>query len=71
MDKEKKEKVKLIMKAIGFLDKSLAKVLNIMVQVITILTDISAREKNLLDYTQIRMVLKRKVLGVMISCMAK
>lgn len=71
MDKEKKEKVKLIMKAIGFLDKSLAKVLNIMVQVITILTDISAREKNLLDYTQIRMVLKRKVSGIMISCTAK
>jgi|688.fasta_scaffold2793016_1 hypothetical protein len=71
MDMAKKKKVNQYIKAIGFLAKSLVKALKFMVQMITILTDISAREKNLLDCTQIGMVLKRKVLGIMISCMAK
>jgi hypothetical protein len=71
MDMEKKKKVNKFIKAIGFLAKSLAKVFNFMVQMITNLKDISAAEKDLLDYTQIRMVIKRKVLGIMASCTAK
>ena len=67
----KKKKVNKFIKAIGFLAKSLAKVFNFMVQMITNLKDISAAEKDLLDYTQIRMVIKRKVLGIMASCTAK
>ena len=70
-DMEKKKKVNKFIKAIGFLAKSLAKVFNFMVQMITNLKDISAAEKDLLDYTQIRMVIKRKVLGIMASCTAK
>ena len=57
MDMEKKKKVNKFIKAIGFLAKSLAKVFNFMVQMITNLKDISAAEKDLLDYTQIRMVI--------------
>ena len=71
MDMEKKKKVNKFTKAIGFLAKSLAKVFNFMVQMITNLKDILAAEKDLLDYTQIRMVIKRKVLGIMASCTAK
>ena len=71
MDMEKKKKVNKFIKAIGFLAKSLAKVFNFMVQMITNLKDISAAEKDLLDYTQIRIVIKRKVLGIMASCTAK